>query len=90
MTHNQATNRKQGAILKGMGMVAGVSDLVWLHKGTLYCLELKTDIGRLSQAQKQWAEVIKEHEADYIVIRSLKEFQDLVKTVIENSFEYEF
>jgi hypothetical protein len=32
----------QGAIAKGMGVRAGVSDLVLLHRGRAYALELKT------------------------------------------------
>ena len=35
----------QGAIAKGMGVRAGVSDLVLLHRGRAYALELKAPTG---------------------------------------------
>jgi len=82
MTHNQATNRKQGAILKGMGMVAGVSDLLWLHRGVLHALELKTDIGKQSSNQMQWCECIEAQGATYDIVRSLDEFKSIVNAYI--------
>jgi hypothetical protein len=65
-----------------MGMVAGVSDLLWLHKGRLWCIELKTEDGRQSQAQKDWQKAIMKQGGVYYMVRSEKEFQDLVKKVI--------
>lgn len=41
----------EGAILKGMGVRAGVPDLLIVHDGRLFGLELKTDAGRISTAQ---------------------------------------
>jgi hypothetical protein len=82
MNHNQASNRKQGAILKAMGMVAGVSDLLWLHKGRLWCIELKTEDGRQSQAQKDWQRAIMAQGGVYYMVRSEVEFQHLVMKVI--------
>ena len=41
-----------GAALKRQGMSAGVGDLSLLHNGHYYELELKTDQGRLSPAQR--------------------------------------
>ena len=78
MTHNQATNRKQGAILKGMGMVAGVSDLMWLYNGKLHCIELKTDEGKQSEAQRKWQIAILMSGGEYHVIRSLESFKALI------------
>ena len=78
MNHNQASNRVQGAILKAMGMVAGVSDLLWLHKGKLICIELKIEGGKQSKAQKQWELIIKQHKASYYIVKSLEQFQTLI------------
>lgn len=44
--------RIRGAILKGMGLVPGMPDWLVAHAGKTLWLELKTEIGRLSPAQK--------------------------------------
>jgi hypothetical protein len=41
----------EAAILKSLGTVAGVPDLLIVHYGQLYALELKTEYGRLTQTQ---------------------------------------
>ena len=41
----------RGAILKGMGLKPGVPDLLILHHGELYGIELKASGGRLSPEQ---------------------------------------
>jgi hypothetical protein len=54
----KATGRKarvQGGIAKGMGARAGVSDLILLKAGQAYALELKTDKGRPTIHQMQFA-----------------------------------
>lgn len=43
--------RVQGAILKGLGVRAGVSDFVFLRNGKFYALELKADGGRPTEDQ---------------------------------------
>jgi hypothetical protein len=42
----------EGAILRGLGVVPGVPDLIIVHEGRCFALELKSDAGRLSEAQK--------------------------------------
>lgn len=44
----------QGAIAKSMGVRAGVSDLVMLHDGKFFALELKAPGGRPSAAQLEF------------------------------------
>lgn len=85
MVHNNAKDARQGAILKGMGMVKGVSDLMFLHDKTLYCIELKTEQGRLSPEQKQWGEQIVAQGGWYVVIRTLKDFCNFVQAVLNKS-----
>lgn len=41
----------EGAILKGLGVRAGVSDLILVHDHKIYALELKAEGGRRSEAQ---------------------------------------
>lgn len=44
----------QGAIMKGLGMRAGVADLIILHGGRGYALELKAQGGRATEAQMEF------------------------------------
>jgi VRR-NUC domain len=44
---------KEAAIYKGLGAVAGLPDVMILHRGRLFCVELKAEGGRLSPAQEQ-------------------------------------
>jgi hypothetical protein len=41
----------QGAIMKSLGVRAGVADLCFLHNGVFYALELKAPGGRSTEAQ---------------------------------------
>lgn len=51
-------NRKgmaiQGAIMKSLGARAGVSDLVFLHRGRFYSLELKSAGNKPTEAQYEF------------------------------------
>jgi len=44
----------QGAIMKSLGVRAGVSDIIILHKGLAYALELKAPGGATTEAQDQF------------------------------------
>ncbi len=44
----------EAAIFNGLGVRAGVADLILLHDGQAYALELKTERGRPSAAQTQF------------------------------------
>ena len=56
----------------------GVPDLTILFKSGKYiCVELKTDVGRLSIGQKRFKNGV--GEMNYYVVRSINEFQELLK-----------
>jgi hypothetical protein len=46
-------NRIEAAIFKGLGARAGVPDVIAVHQGRCYAIELKTEAGRLSKAQAE-------------------------------------
>jgi VRR-NUC domain len=46
-------SRTEAAILRGLGVVAGVPDVILVRNGKAYALELKAPGGRLSDAQRQ-------------------------------------
>ena len=57
--------------LKGMGVVAGVPDLIVIVASRAHGLEIKTDAGRLSAAQKVMAERFRRAGCDFEVARSV-------------------
>jgi VRR-NUC domain len=49
-------SRIEAAIMKGLGVRAGVSDLIAVHEGRAFALELKADGGRPTEVQLQFIE----------------------------------
>jgi hypothetical protein len=77
LNHNNAANAMQGAILKGMGMVAGVADMTYLTTPVTF-LEFKTEKGRQSEVQKNWQQLVESHGYRYVIIRSQMDFCNAV------------
>ncbi|HEY8948473.1 MAG TPA: VRR-NUC domain-containing protein [Rhizomicrobium sp.] len=48
-------SKAEAAILKAMGVKAGVHDIVIIWRGRCIVIELKAPDGKLSKAQKDWA-----------------------------------
>jgi hypothetical protein len=44
---------KEAAIYRGLGAIAGLPDVMILHQGKLYCVELKREGGGLTETQEQ-------------------------------------
>jgi hypothetical protein len=81
MLYSNYNNSVQGhgaAIGKLQGCSSGVADLTWIcpDNRTIH-IELKTEIGRQSKAQKQWQQMVESRGQTYHLIRSLSEFQAL-------------
>ena len=54
-TPNGGHRRKtEAAILKGLGVRAGVSDIIIIHKSRVFALELKAPEGRPTESQMQF------------------------------------
>ncbi len=64
--------------LKATGMLAGVSDLIVIHRSKIYFCELKTDSGVLSSGQKDFALRIDQNGFPYKIFRNLLEFQNFI------------
>jgi hypothetical protein len=66
-----------GARLRAEGVVAGAADLLLLvprgGHGSL-AIEMKTQIGRLSDVQKRWKEIYELNGGYYAVCRSIDDF----------------
>ena len=61
----------QGSIMSGLGVRAGVSDLIAVHSGKIFALELKAPGGRASDAQLQFISDIDRAGAFTALVESL-------------------
>lgn len=76
---------REGTRRKRRGVRAGFPDLIFLlpnrtHHGL--AIELKTEDGRLSKAQRQFQSILSECGYRFEVVRSLKQFQQLMHNYI--------
>lgn len=69
---------------KAVGLISGVSDCLFIWRGSLYCFEFKTDKGRQSPAQIEWKRKVTEHQVSYCIVRSLDEFKSLIYSILRN------
>ena len=72
------TNPVQAMQLKATGLLAGASDTIVVHRGSIYFCEIKNEIGVLSPEQKDFALRIDLNGFRYVVFKSLEEFQEFV------------
>ena len=75
------SGREYGKInnLKRMGLTPGVSDLVLVHKGKTFFVEVKRQSGKLSENQKVFRQNALNAGAEYAVIRSVDEIETALK-----------
>jgi len=71
-----------GAIRKAKGVLAGVPDNVWLWKGKVYLIELKTPTGSYTPSQKLVFPILEKHGFPVITVRSLEDFQHVIKQIV--------
>ena len=81
-TNNNAANARQGAILKGMGVVAGVADLTFVWDERTSFLEVKLPGERQSAVQKQWQAAVEAQGCAYYIIRSVADFSAVRSEII--------
>jgi len=62
-----------------MGLLPGAADLVLVHKGNAYFLEVKTPRGRPTDNQKAFAQAAFECGSRYVVVRSAREVARALK-----------
>lgn len=80
--NNNSFNRIKGAQMKSIGVVAGVSDMIYLNPRTLrpMWLELKVYTGgRQSDEQKRFQELVETDGYEYHLIRSVNDFNNATK-----------
>lgn len=78
---------RTGAIMKREGALAGMPDLLLLHPAGGYhgmAIEMKTDVGRQSEAQKEIEKKMKDEGYLYVVVRSFDEFVGVIEKYISD------
>ena len=79
MNYNNPKNKAHGAVLKGMGLIAGVADLSYLCDGKMVYIELKTDKGVQSDKQKDFERLVIELGHEYHICRDLEHFKRIIQ-----------
>ena len=55
----------------------GLPDIMVIKDGFFIALEVKTEKGRQSEAQKKFARLCKEHGGEYYVVHNISEVQEI-------------
>jgi hypothetical protein len=79
-------NAREAARFKAMGTRAGFPDLILLLARPPYnylAVELKTEVGRQRDSQKDFQRLMSEHGGRYVVIRSVEDFIQEVTNYIQ-------
>ena len=91
MVHNETTSKAQGAKLKSMGLIAGVSDLIFIDPnfGTTSGIELKAP-GSVHKSvhvkqQLDWGHDIMLTGCRYLITSSLLDAKNFITYIIERS-----
>ena len=76
-------NKIEAMKLKKTGTLAGVSDLIIMVSNRIIFLELKTEKGIQSEVQKNFQNKVEALGFEYLLIRNLKEYEDLMQTLLK-------
>jgi hypothetical protein len=72
-------SKQQAMKLKSTGLVAGVSDLIIIQPNRCLFVEVKLEKGKQSDKQIDFQNKVTALGFEYIVVRSLQEFQKNIK-----------
>lgn len=72
---NEGKNVKEQMYKRTLGMKSGVSDLIVIQPNRCIFVEVKTEIGKQSDKQKEFETTVKNLGFEYILVRSLEDFQ---------------
>lgn len=76
-----------GAKLKAEGVLAGVSDLIFLKSNRFYgalLIEMKTPKGKQQESQKEWERLISQDGYKYVICRSVGEFMQEIEDYVKD------
>ena len=75
---NDSKDAKEQMRKIATGLFSGVSDLIMIHFGNVYFIEVKTDVGRQSDKQKEFQMLVENQGLKYFLVRNLKNFQEIL------------
>lgn len=78
MVHNNPKDKRDGAILKGMGMVKGVSDMIYLKTLQVLFLEFKLPGQYQTPDQVAFQSIVEALGFKYIIVTSLEQFKLII------------
>lgn len=76
--------KRELAYYKAIGVLPGVWDLIWYHKGALIGFDIKIGADLLSENQKSFAKAIESQGGKCFVISDKETFCNIVKEIIED------
>jgi hypothetical protein len=79
---NNSIDARVGRDKRSLGVTAGVSDFLFIYKGTVYCIEMKTETGIQKEVQKEWQELVEGQGICYVIVRSLDSFINVIKAIV--------
>lgn len=75
---NDSKDAKEQMRKIATGLFSGVSDLIVIHFGKILFIEIKTEVGKQSDKQKDFENIVLSHNFQYYLIRSLDEFKKMI------------
>ena len=72
-------NPRTASIMKANGILSGVSDLILLHKGKCYFIEVKAAKGTQTVLQREFADKVKAQGFEYHIVRSSQELVNIIE-----------
>lgn len=76
--NQKARNAIEGNRMKAMGVVPGVSDLIYLTPQGPVFIEMKTEVGTQSPAQKEFQAIVTGLGFAYHICRNFYEFHQII------------
>ena len=71
-------DKREAMLLKATGVVAGVSDLIIIKPNEVIFVEVKTEIGKQSDKQKEFQQIVETLGFKYLLVRSLEDFKSQI------------
>ncbi len=83
--NNNSQNAIKGNLNKAIGVVKGVADMEYCKARKTIFIEMKTDEGSQSPAQRDFQSLVESEGFRYEVVRSLYQFQSLITEIQQDA-----
>jgi penicillin-binding protein-related factor A (putative recombinase) len=81
---NNSENIGRAMQRKALGLVSGVSDCLFIYRGSVYCFEFKTTTGRQSASQIEWMQKVNNQGVNYYLIRDFETFKRQIDVILHS------